>query len=243
MGEQERNLADQNVSGSVADGAIRDEASSVESSIARSQCETDRDDLGESICTLINLARDGCGKSRGELLGKLRSYLSLVAYSNMNSKFQGKFGESDVVQQSIVIAMEKFGDFRGQTEGELLGWANRILRNEILQQQRALLSDKRNLFREKSLEDSGRSESFQIGVADHRLTPKTNAIAREQTLAIENAIGRLPKDYQEIIRLRNSEQLPFAEIGQRMNKSDNAVTKLWFRALVHLRKELEFNDV
>ena len=204
---------------------------------------TDRNALGDSICSLMGQARDGCQNSRSELLAQLRSYLAIVVSSRLNPKFQAKFGESDVVQQSIAVALEKFDDFRGQSEGELFGWAKTILRNEILQQQRALLSDKRDMFREQQLEVSNEESGFQRSIEDVHLTPKTNAIRKEQSQAVASAISRLPADYQEIIRLRNSEQLPFAEIGKRMNKSENAVTKLWFRALVQLRKELEVDNV
>ena len=204
--------------------------------------DAERNVLGDSICSLMEKTRTGCSDAKSDLLQQLRSYLAIVASSRMNSKFQAKFDESDVVQQSIAVALQKFDDFRGRTEGELFVWAKTILKNEILQQQRAFLADKRNLFREQQIQHSDNSSSIQFGIEDNQLTPKTDAIQREQSDAVENAILQLPDEYQTVIRLRNSQQLTFAEIGKKLNKSENATTKLWFRALVRLRKELEIAD-
>lgn len=198
--------------------------------------------LGDSICTLVGQMRNGCSDSREELMQQLRSYMRVFAASRMNNKFQSKFGESDVVQQSIAVAIEKFDDFRGESEGELFAWVAQILRNEMSMQQRALLSHKRDLFREQLIETETGSGTFQIGVVDNRYTPQTNAIRNEQVVALASAMAKLPDDYREVIQLRNQEQLSFAKIGERMNRSENAVTKLWYRALIHLKRELEARD-
>ena len=201
-----------------------------------------RNVLGDSICSLMERTRSGCSNAKSDLLRQLGSYLAIVASSRMNPRFQAKFGESDVVQQSIAVALQKFDDFRGRTRSELFVWAKTILKNEILQQQRAFLADKRNMFREQQIQHSGNSSSIRFGIEDNKLTPKTNAIQREQSTAVENAILQLPDEYQTVIRLRNFQQLTFAEIGKKLNKSENAATKLWFRALVRLRRELEIAD-
>lgn len=168
--------------------------------------------------------------------------MQIVSASKVNPKFQAKFGQSDVVQQSIAVAIEKFDDFRGHSEGELFTWVKQILRNEMLQQQRALLSDKRNMFREQPINVETQSGNYQLGVTDPQHTPKTNALRKEQAKAVEAAINKLPVDYRDVIRLRNQEQHSFAEIGRQMDRSENAVTKLWYRALIQLRSELEDDD-
>ena len=200
--------------------------------------------LGDSICSLIGQTRHGCTDSRDELLQQLKTYLEIIVTSRMNPKFQAKFGQSDIVQHSMAVAIEKFGGFQGQTKGELMNWVKTILENEIRQQHRALTTRKRDVFREQALDFKTHSgTNLQMGVADNHLTPKTNAIQQEQAAAVAAAIQRLPEDYQSVIQMRNQEQLSFSEISSRMNRSETAVTKLWYRALVQLRKELEsLND-
>lgn len=205
--------------------------------------ERDEAALGDSICALIGQSQEGCSDSRDELLLQLKTYMEVIVKSRMNPKFQAKFGKSDIVQYSMAVAIEKFDDFQGHTKGELLNWVKAILENEIRQQQRALTAQKRDVFREQALDFKTHSGThLQMGVADRNWTPRTNAIQKEQAAAVESAIDSLPAEYQEVIRLRNQEQLPFSEIGQRMNRTENAATKLWYRALVQLRNKLEPHD-
>ena len=41
-----------------------------------------------------------------------------------------------------------------------------------------------------------------------------------------------------MIQLRSIQELPFEEVAQQMDRSINAVSKLWGRALVSLQQEL-----
>ena len=56
---------------------------------------------------------------------------------------------------------------------------------------------------------------------------------------LEQAMAQLPNDYQQVLRLRNWEQLPFDEIGVRMNRSRDAARKLWSRAILQLQELLD----
>lgn len=201
--------------------------------------------LEDSICSLVDSARNGCEKSQADLIKHLQSYMALVATKKMNPKFQAKFGESDIVQQSIAVAIEKFPDFGGSSKGELFAWVKAILQNQLLQNQRALLSDKRDMFREQRIQSTP-SGHVLPGFVDRYATPGSEAIRQEHTTCVEAALQNLPEEYRTVIRLRNWEQLSFPEIGKRMNRTANAATKLWYRALIELRKSLsqleESND-
>jgi DNA-directed RNA polymerase specialized sigma24 family protein len=48
----------------------------------------------------------------------------------------------------------------------------------------------------------------------------------------------IPADYQEVIVLRNLQELPHEEVARRMGRSIGAVRMLWVRALAQLRAEL-----
>ena len=47
------------------------------------------------------------------------------------------------------------------------------------------------------------------------------------------------QDYRRVIVLRNQEDRPFEEIAVMMNRSENAVRKLWFRAIELLQQEMD----
>lgn len=197
--------------------------------------EQDASELADSICLLVQSAREGCLKSQAKVMEQLGKYMAVIAAQKMNTAFQAKFGESDVVQQSIAVAIGKLDDFRGTSQGELFAWVRSIIHTQFLQNQRALLADKRNLFRERSIEPASSVRTLP-GIADRFATPGTHAIRLEYAAAVEKALNQLSEEHQTVIRLRNWDQLSFPEIADRMNRSPNAVTKLWYRALIDLRK-------
>ena len=57
-------------------------------------------------------------------------------------------------------------------------------------------------------------------------------------MVLADALGALPADYREVIVLRHIETLPFADVAQRMGRSEDSVQKLWVRALAQLRRTL-----
>ena len=60
----------------------------------------------------------------------------------------------------------------------------------------------------------------------------------EETSRLRRLLGQLPEDYRTVVLLRNWEQLAFAEIALRMNRSLDSVKKLWSRAMQRLEKAL-----
>jgi RNA polymerase sigma-70 factor, ECF subfamily len=62
------------------------------------------------------------------------------------------------------------------------------------------------------------------------------AEAREIVL---NAMTDLPDDYRTVLLLRQQMDLTFPEIGERMQRSPDAVRMLWARALVALGEKLD----
>ena len=61
----------------------------------------------------------------------------------------------------------------------------------------------------------------------------------EQVLALELAVARLPEDYRRVIQLRYHEERSFETIAELMERSPNAVRKLWSRAIERLQLEMD----
>ena len=83
------------------------------------------------------------------------------------------------------------------------------------------------------------SLAIQAQLADSIASPSSHAVRREQAVLLADALARLPADYREVFILRNLEQIPVDEIAARMDRSPNAVRKLWGRAMVALKQALE----
>ena len=89
------------------------------------------------------------------------------------------------------------------------------------------------------LQPGGSSEDRASRLAGAGSSPSAHLRGEEQALALQTALSRLPEDYRQIIMLRYQDGLPFEEIGQRLGRTENAVRKLWARAVERIQEHLE----
>ena len=87
-----------------------------------------------------------------EALEDYREYLRFLARLHVPPRLQSKVGASDIVQQTLLQATQKFGQFRGRDATELAAWLRRILSNVLIDAVRAFDGDKRDVGMERSLE-------------------------------------------------------------------------------------------
>lgn len=187
----------------------------------------------------LDAARAGSPEALGAVLEACRGYLLLVAQRELDPRLQPKGGASDLVQQTVLDAVRDFARFQGSSEGELLAWLRRLLRNNVTdfaRQYRA--TDKRALDRERPLDAGDSSAVPGGGVAARTPTPSREVVAREETLAIQAALQRLPENYRLIVELRYQEEQSFEEIGALLGLTANAARKLWLRAIKRLQEEM-----
>ncbi len=190
---------------------------------------------------LLNQARGGSEKALGQLLESYSRYLTLLARVQIGRRLQGKVDPSDVVQETFLEAHRQIANFRGNSEGELVAWLRRILAGQIALTLRRFLGTKGRdlkLERELAAQLDQSSEILDGGLVASNSTPSQHASRREQALLLADALDRLPEDYREVIILRHLEGLSFAEVSQRMERSEDSVQKLWVRALANLRRSL-----
>lgn len=178
---------------------------------------------------------------RTQWLMRYEAWLKLLARLEIDSRFQGKFSESDAVQQTLLEAWRCWDRFRGDDESARLAWLRQILAHQLAHLARHYgATQKRNTARELSLEHTlARSSDRLEGLlAANQSSPSDVALRREQQLRLAEALDRLPAEYRDVIILRNLEELSYEEIAARMNRSPGAVRMLWLRALAALRTDL-----
>jgi RNA polymerase sigma-70 factor (ECF subfamily) len=190
----------------------------------------------------IDAARLGSLDALGRLLETCRPYLLLMGNQTLPSALRPKLGASDLVQETLMNAQRGFQAFRGRTEAELLAWLKQILFHQTANTSRHYgAAQKRAIGREVRLEED-RVRASRCDLAASDPSPSQQAQARERDEALERALGQLPTDYFEAIRLRQQESCSFEEIGRRMKRSPEAARKLWTRAILQLRELLEPAD-
>jgi RNA polymerase sigma-70 factor (ECF subfamily) len=212
------------------------------SSIGWRSGESSRSTAGAaSVAALISNARRGSSTSLGSLLQQYRNYLLVLAATQIEKRLQPRISPSDVVQETMMRASERFGQFRGGTEQELLAWLRQILVNNLSKfVEQHMLAARRDVRREVSIERIGAAveqSTIQLAalLSANGKSPSMAVQQREEAVVLADRLAQLADDYREVLVLRNLQGLPFDEIARRINRSVGATRMLWLRAIEKLR--------
>lgn len=187
----------------------------------------------------LQAALAGDDAARGALLESYRAWLELLARVEIGRRLQTKVDVADVVQETFLEAHRSLDRFRGTTPTEFSAWLRGILAIRVsLLLRHYFKTQGRDIRREREIDVDLDQSSRAIdgGLIAFQSTPSEQAVRREQGTLLADALARLPDDYREVIILRHLEELTFAEVAARMDRSLDSVQKLWVRALARLRQ-------
>jgi RNA polymerase sigma-70 factor (ECF subfamily) len=159
---------------------------------------------------------------RWNALETCRDYLRLVVRRGRWSAPDGRSATSDLIQETIVDAWRNFSKFRGRTPGQLRAWLRAILIHGSL---------------------NGRRRAKPVGIDsgvldDFTASPSQAAARKDSHEALDTALGSLSQRHRTVIHLRIWDQWSFAEIGARLEISEDAARMLYGRALARLRETM-----
>jgi RNA polymerase sigma-70 factor (ECF subfamily) len=142
---------------------------------------------------------------------------------------------SDIVQVTLIEAHRDFDQFDSSTHSALQRWLGRLLRNN--------LADALKRYRDTAMRDIGReipidSKIKELAQAEPPQLPSFDSLPERY----RRALAKLSLERQTVIQLRHFEDLKFAEIGQRMGKTENAARMLYLRAVEALQSESSNDD-
>ncbi len=182
--------------------------------------------------------RGGSAEALGQLLQSCRRYLLSVAERRLVRGVQSKIAAADAVQETFVDVVRDFRGFHGSTKDEWLAWLRRPLRRNLANLTRRYLhTKKRRLGREIPLDEVPDSALEQA--VEYFTAPEEALQASEDIEALDGALRRLPDHYRVVVVLHQWDNLSFAEIGRHVGRSEEAVRKLWVRAIAQLHILLE----
>jgi RNA polymerase sigma-70 factor (ECF subfamily) len=182
--------------------------------------------------TALEQARHGDAQALGALLDSFRPYVRCLVRALGGERLQPRLDESDLIQDALLEAHRDFNQFRGGTVAELTAWLRQIvLRTAGHTLRNHLATGKRDRSRE---EPSDRLATC----ADPGPSPSSHAIRHEQAVRMAQVMARLPEDMQQVLLGRHMDGLPYADLAQRLGRSEVAVRVLYTRALRRLREEM-----
>lgn len=174
------------------------------------------------------------------VIARYEPYLRMLARTQMRRAYQARIGQSDVVQQAMLQAVQGLDGFRGETEAEFRGWLRQILAHHLCHLDRDLHRDKRDIRREQSIEQKLAQSSMRLEglLAGEGPTPSQNVALGEHVLKVADAVERLPESQREAVRLHYLEGLKLAEVAEQLDKTTGAVAGLLHRGMKALRQQL-----
>ena len=192
-----------------------------------------------SITDLLAAARGADVSALNRVFARYRNYLRLLAQDWLEGPFRGKADPSDLVQETLLKAHQRFATFQGNEEPEFVAWLRQIMARNVADFVRRYRSATRDVFREEPSPEAGIVDRMQLLAGALNSSPSHRAQRRELGVLLADAMAELPPDHREVIRLCNLQELSWSEIALRMERSEEAVRKLWARALVNLKPLIE----
>jgi RNA polymerase sigma-70 factor (subfamily 1) len=191
--------------------------------------------IEEDLEGLIAAAKAGSSEAIGALLERYRPLLVKKARSRMSAVVTIKVGELAMVQEAFLAALQKFSEFNGRTEAEIVGWLSHILRHRVQDINKEFRRAKRDAGREvrltKEIAETLQSKADQAGAVD-------DAHEREVTNAVQRTFELLPTQYRLIVWLHCGQEMSFEEVAHYMERSVAAVKKLWLRAIRRWQQQI-----
>jgi RNA polymerase sigma-70 factor (ECF subfamily) len=170
-----------------------------------------------------------------------RAYLQLIARLQLDARLRGKLEPSDLVQQTFVKALQVLDQFRGQTDAELSAWLRQILARTLANAIRDLQRDKRDFFKERSLDAAIEASSARLEawLADPQSSPDERAERNERLLRLSTALEQLPPDQREAGVLHHLQGCSVDAVATHLGRTAAAVAGLIKRGMKHLRQALQ----
>jgi RNA polymerase sigma-70 factor (ECF subfamily) len=180
----------------------------------------------ESTASLLALVRDGDRQAADRLVRRFRPALYRFATHRLPQRVRGDQDTDDLVQITMVRALEKVNEFEPRRPGAFMAYLRKSLMNAIVDQIRR----------------SSRSPDMQPlpdEVRGREPSPLETAIGRERIEAIEDALTELSEQHRLAIFLRIELGLPYREVADVLGcATPNAARMVVSRAVTRLSEVL-----
>jgi RNA polymerase sigma-70 factor (ECF subfamily) len=181
----------------------------------------------ESTAELLGRVRGGDTAARERLVAQYLPMLKRWAHGRLPSSARGMVETDDLVQVSLIRALDHVGEFEPRREGAFLAYLRRILLN-------ALRDEIRRSARRPA------EERLPDDLTDQRPSLLEQTIGREAVESYETALASLPEAQQEAVILRIEFGFDYQQIAEAVGSpSSKAAHMMVSRALLRLAKAIE----
>jgi RNA polymerase sigma-70 factor (ECF subfamily) len=180
----------------------------------------------ESTAFLLDRVRGGDAAARERLVARFLPPLRRWAAGRLPGYARATMDTDDLVQVSLLRALEHVEGFEVRREGAFLAYLRRILLNAV-----------RDEIRRASRRPSEDLEGLDL--ADPAPSPLERQIGRDMLETYEDALTRLTEGQREAVIMRLEFGYSYPQIAEAMGRDANAARMLVARALVKLAEEMD----
>jgi RNA polymerase sigma-70 factor, ECF subfamily len=181
----------------------------------------------ESTASLLIKVQSGDDAARERLVARYLPILLRWAHGRLPVRARGMVDTNDLVQVTLLKALERVKDFESRGEGAFLAYLRRILQSRIIDQLRAAERKPEHEEPGEYIQDGGRS-------------PLEEAVGAEILEAYERGLSQLSEREAEAVVLRLELGFTHEQVAEAIGSpSSDAARMLVTRALVRLAEVMD----
>jgi RNA polymerase sigma-70 factor, ECF subfamily len=193
---------------------------------------------------LLDRVRDGDEAAINGLLARHREAIKRMIDRRMDRVVQHRVDASDIVQDVMLEANRRLGDYLANPTMPFQLWLRHMARDRLIDaHRRHRVAANRSVDREVSIPrpgpDDRSADDVVAGIADRELTPAAAATWHELERRFAAAVEQLDDDDRQIVLLRHFEHLSTADAAAALGLSKPAAGMRYLRAMRRLRVLLD----
>jgi len=175
-----------------------------------------------------------------QALEEFRAYLETLTFIQIDPRLRGKFGLSDVIQNTLLEAYRSLDAINALDADGRKHWLRRMLVNNLLEEIDRWRAQKRDYRLEQPLATAAADSSCRLKewLAVEDTTPGERLVHREDALRLLEALSKLEPRQREALILQKYHGWKLNEIAEHLGCTVGAVAGLHSRGLKELRKHL-----
>jgi len=181
--------------------------------------------------SLLQAAKAGSPEALNRLYEQCAGRLLAFVRLRLGRGLRARLESRDILQATLVKSLDHFREFNGDETRAFMAWLARIAEHEIRDCADFHHRERRDAARDVPVDD-------EIALPALSRSALSRVILDEEAARLEEALDALAPVHREIILLRKFQELPFAEIGRRLGRSEDACRMLLARAMTALTLKL-----
>jgi RNA polymerase sigma factor (sigma-70 family) len=177
----------------------------------------------------IRSARQGDQQAWDHLHRRYRSLLAFCAEAGLPEHLRARFDVEDVLQSAFLAAFRGLSTYEYRGEPAFRAWLKEIVRNELADRIRNHEAHKRSARLEEAVEDP----NLLPGAGDGETPSQIVSLSQRRHMVLE-AMRQLSDAHQELLWMRDFENLTWDEIGKRAGCTESGARRRYRTALVAL---------